>query len=107
MKWDKESQTWIVNSFTSNSGLQFQTVNGGTTLEWKMKDGDNEFHIGNIFTWWAGTMLPGVGDAKETYDLTSGTVATPIPGAAWLLGSGVIGFIGLKRRTNNRDKSVS
>jgi hypothetical protein len=26
--------------------------------------------------------------------------ATPIPGAAWLLGSGIIGLIGLKRKKN-------
>lgn len=28
--------------------------------------------------------------------------ATPIPGAAWLLGSGIIGLIGLKRRKGNK-----
>jgi len=31
----------------------------------------------------------------------------PIPGAVWLLGSGIVGLIGLKRRNNKRDKPVS
>jgi len=98
MIWDPEFQVWRVDEFKSSSGLQFQSsMNGGTTLEWRVLDGDGAKHIGNSFTWWAGTMLPGDGSAKETYDLTRATVM-PIPSAVWLLGSGIIGLIGLKRR---------
>ena len=48
-------------------------------------------------------MLPGEGTAKETYDLTRAAV-TPIPNVAWLLGSGIIGLIGLKRRAIKRNE---
>jgi len=46
---------------------------------------------------WSGT--PG------SFTLTSGTVTAstvPIPGAVWLLGSGIVGLIGLKRRQTKR-----
>ena len=48
-------------------------------------------------------MLPGEGSAKKTYDLTSATVA-PIPSAAWLLASGVLALIGLKRKNRKKDR---
>lgn len=35
---------------------------------------------------------------KTVYD--AGTFATPIPAAAWLMGSGLFGLVGLKRRKN-------
>jgi len=103
MIWDPEFQVWRVDEFKSSSGLQFQaSMNEGTTLEWRVLDGDGAKHIGNSFTWWAGTMLPSDGSAKKTYDLTSATdppsTPVPIPSAVWLLGSGIIGLIGLKRR---------
>jgi len=44
----------------------------------------------------------GAGRTQETYysiDMTTAT-ATPIPAAAWLLGSGILGLVGLKRRMN-------
>ncbi|MGE4504261.1 MAG: hypothetical protein AB7D51_02860 [Desulfovibrionaceae bacterium] len=31
----------------------------------------------------------------------TGTSATPIPGAAWLLGSGLMGLMGLRRARRN------
>ena len=102
--WNKALQVWETNEFIGGNNLTFRhTENGGTTLEWRIKDGEGENHIGNSFTWWAGTMLPGEGTAKETYDLTRATV-TPIPSAAWLLGSGIIGLIGLKRRAIKRNE---
>ena len=103
LDWDPEFQVWRVDEFKDRSKLKFQAYkNGGTTLEWRVKDGKGVKHIGNAFTWWAGTMRPGEGSAKRTYDLTNATI-TPIPSAAWLLGSGIIGLIGLKRR---RTKSM-
>ena len=103
LDWDPELQRWKGDEFKDSSNLQFQaTENGGKTLEWRVKEGGN-FVIGSSFRWWAASMLPGDcdGHGKRTYDV----MATPIPSAAWLLGSGIIGLIGLKRRANKREKS--
>ena len=96
LDWDKELQRWKVDEFKHSDDLTFQHgENGGTTLEWRIRDGEGEKYIGNSFAWWAATMLPGDdGQAKITYDV----MATPIPASAWLLGSGLIALVGLKRR---------
>jgi hypothetical protein len=105
LDWDPEYLRWKGDEFQDSDHLRFQaTENGHKTLEWRVKEG-GDFVIGNSFTWWAASMLPGDcdGSGKQTYDV----MATPIPNAAWLLGSGIIGLIGLKRRTNKRKKTVS
>ncbi len=43
-----------------------------------------------------GAHIQGLGDNAELS--ASGMTATPIPGAVWLLGSGLMGMIGLRRR---------
>ena len=69
---------------------QFQyTEGGGTILEWRVDD-SNGF-VGSNFTWMAATVGP-------TGDYFKDTTVVPIPSAVWLLGSGIIGLIGLKRR---------
>jgi hypothetical protein len=110
LDWDPDLQVWKAHEFKNSDNLKFQAgMDHGKTLEWKVKDGNGSKHIGNSFTWWAGPMLPGDHSAKKTYDLTNATLApsnptaTPIPSAAWLLGSGIIGLVGLKRR---RTKSM-
>lgn len=48
------------------------------------------------FSWWAAAFKPGkaylISDEQKV-------AATPIPGAAWLLGSGILGLVGLRRRS--------
>jgi hypothetical protein len=38
---------------------------------------------------------------NDGYAVDNISTATPIPGAVWLLGSGLLGLIGLRRRTRN------
>jgi hypothetical protein len=56
----------------------------------------------------AGTLILGFndngssdGDFDDMILAATPTSATPIPGAAWLLGSGLLGLIGLRRRISN------
>lgn len=87
------------DEFKHSDHLQFQHVeNGGKTLEWRFKDGDGIKHIGNLFTGWAATLH--LDDCTPTKPVS----ATPIPNAAWLLGSGVLALIGLKRRNRKNDR---
>lgn len=50
------------------------------------------------FSWWAVAYKP---DKAYLLSNEQKTAATPIHGAAWLLGSGILGLIGLRRRSNN------
>jgi hypothetical protein len=81
---------------------KFQHVeNGGKILEWWFKDGHWDRHIGISFTGWAATLpLGGHHNVIETNHVST----TPIPNAAWLLGSGVLALIGLKRRNRKNDR---
>jgi hypothetical protein len=47
------------------------------------------FYNGNIY---------GYGNGMESEYWTYGATATPIPGAVWLLGSGLLGLVGLRRK---------
>jgi hypothetical protein len=70
------------------AGSVTRTVEGNV-MEWRI--GPQNFS-GN-FQWWAAT-TNSLGQMK---DLTA-SVTTPIPNAAWLLGSGILALIGLRRR---------
>jgi hypothetical protein len=68
--------------------LTFTITGEGITAEdFARKNSDNLFIAAHI----QGIPLPGGGT-------TSGAVSTPIPAAAWLLGSGLIGLAALRRR---------
>jgi hypothetical protein len=57
----------------------------------------------NNFAW----ISPGITGGSTVYQGEVAPTPTPIPSAVWLLGSGIIGLIGLKRRANNREKRFS
>jgi hypothetical protein len=66
-------------------------TNGNKTLTWEVNS-----NLGPYFSWWA-TASKYNGNL-ELYDSTSKVSATPIPAAAWLLGSGLLGLVGIQRR---------
>jgi len=99
--WDFSGSTFTTgltgNAPTAQSATQFAS----TYLEWRYVDpASGTGHIGLNFNWWAQT-LNGSGTVLET---TGTATATPIPNAAWLLGSGIIGLIGLQRRRARKAK---
>ena len=73
-------------------------MNGGATLEWRYTDAYGL--MGSNFTWWAANLGPNLGVVNDMTAATSSVV--PIPSAVWLLGSGIIGLVGLKRRQAKR-----
>lgn len=82
-------------NFANNADISSDKL----TLQWKILQSD----ITTDFSPWffAGATRIGGGTDNSAWltstDIT-GTASTPIPSAAWLLGSGVIGLIALKRR---------
>jgi hypothetical protein len=98
-EWDAELLMWKNTKFRElkEDPLFRHSENGGTTLEWKIKDNYQDHkYIGDPVTWWAATLEPGH-SPTITFDITS-AVVVPIPNAAWLLGSGVVALLVLKRR---------
>jgi hypothetical protein len=84
--WDGHMYASVTDPMLSWSGFDFQA--SGNTLEWKI------FGNQTIFDWWGVTEKDGVG----LMDISSQVTTTPIPSAAWLLGSGIVALIGFKRR---------
>lgn len=50
------------------------------------------------FSWWASAFKT-TGQKEFLVSAEQKVAATPIPGAAWLLGSGILGLVGLRRRS--------
>ncbi len=82
---------------TPNPGDFGSTATGGKLLEWKLTAADLS-GIDPNSTWWFETF-----EGTALKDTTApASILTPIPNAAWLLGSGIICLIGLKRRTTKK-----
>jgi hypothetical protein len=83
--WDGSSYAAVPSGVLPFTGFDFQA--SGNKLEWKI------FGDAHAFSWWGVTEK-----AFSFRDISSQVVTTPIPSAAWLLGSGVVALIGLRRR---------
>ena len=76
------SQSWATSPYTLLSG---------------MDDGDGDYAI--ALAWALGDLAAGeTVDLDFKYVLATGSSATPIPGAVWLLGSGLAGLVGLRKK---------
>jgi len=83
--WDGAAYAPVPGMVLPFTGFDFQA--SGNMLEWKL--------YGDLkqFTWWGVTE-----EGMSFRDISSTVVTTPIPSAAWLLGSGVVALVGLRRR---------
>lgn len=81
-----QSGTWT----SLNSGEYKQS---GLTLEWKTSLGDLPL---NFSSWGVSVRT---NNLWGNYDIAGPLTATPIPASAWLFASGIIGLVGLKRKS--------
>lgn len=78
---------------SSNPGLSFFHSTTDKTLTWII---DKNILFSGANFWFAGQSYK-TGDLNTIYSQTK-VAATPIPSAAWLLGTGILGLVGLSRR---------
>ncbi|WP_022662549.1 hypothetical protein [Paucidesulfovibrio longus] len=91
------SATWT--GFGSVLNLDPAVNNSGAL--WQLINPFGDLAISSIVLS-AADSLAGAGSTNSDYGFHSmETTATPIPGAVWLLGSGLLGLIGLRRRISN------
>lgn len=85
--WDGTTLVMLANGMNAEQN--------GATLEWKVAANS----LGNpaSFSWTAASIDSGA--LVTTYSMTQPAVATPIPAAAWLFGSGLLGLVGIRRRS--------
>ena len=84
-------------SGTAGLGPVFARQTGGT-LEWAIE----RAKLPETFSWYALTGTHIDGGLSGIFDITNTAVVTPIPSAALLLGTGLIGLVGLRRRSSRK-----
>lgn len=97
---------WPTQYFVGYNGDLTATETGGgvsiidagfndarTTLQWKVSG--IPANATGYFSWWGFTYND---TTSWEIDFTPKSIGTPIPNSVWLLGSGLIGLIGLRRR---------
>lgn len=99
--FDFNSNLYTAASYTPSGtaipvSIPFQKSDDGKTLEWSVP----LTSLDGFFYYMGATITGAVND-------TTTATATPIPSTVWLLGTGVIGLIGLKRRQSRSGKPVS
>ena len=81
----------------SISEWAYERSGDSKTLEWKIKFFDG---FPNAYYYLGATSM--VNSTETTIKDTTDVAAVPIPSAVWLLGTGLIGLVGLKRRQSKR-----
>lgn len=96
----------IVTAFGAVSNNPISIIGdgkGSVSSEWDTNpysihnDGYGDYTISML--WDIGSLAPG---ESKTIDFDYSPIATPVPAAVWLLGSGLVGLVGLKKRRGKK-----